>query len=226
MKIIKILLSIVRQKIKSINLLYKLIRKTRSKTLSVVRAKGMYDEVAAKELSKHDLDKVYDYHKNFFQEKLKDSKEKTILDFGCGTGRYLEIQKNFKKVYLVDLSKHNLKLASKIASELNINHSLIEKSLFALNQKVDCFFSVGVFGQQYPFDKKVIKKIYTLLKKDGVGIFSIKLDDENNIEPLSLDEDSIFNFLKPYKHKIEKESFPTFDGRVDDFLIVSLFRDS
>ena len=134
--------------------------------------------------------------------------------------------KNFKKVYLVDLSKHNLKLASKIASELNINHSLIEKSLFALNKKVDCFFSVGVFGQQYPFDKKVIKKIYTLLKKDGVGIFSIKLHDEYNIEPLSLDEDLIFNFLKPYKHKIEKESFPTFDDRVDDFLIVSLFRDS
>ncbi len=226
MKIIKILLSIIKQKIKSIDLLYKMIIKTRSKQLSILRTKKIYDEDGAKQLSEHDQLEIYDYHKYFFQQKLQDNKEKTILDFGCGTGRYLEIQKNFKKVYLVDISKHNLKIASKIASQLNINHSVIEKSLFALNKKVDCFFSVGVFGQSYPFDKKVVKKIYTLLKKDGMGIFSIKLEDEYSIEPLSLDEDAIINILKPYKHTTEIQNFRGVNDRSESFLIVSLFRNS
>ena len=37
------------------------------------------------------------------------------MDFGCGTGRYLEIFQKFKVVYLVDVSKHNLKIASEKA---------------------------------------------------------------------------------------------------------------
>ena len=104
MKIIKVLLSIIRQKIRSIDLLYKMIIKTRSKQLSILRSKKIYNKDGAKQLSNYDKLEIYNYHKNFFQQKLKDSEEKTILDFGCGTGRYLEIQKNFKKVYLVDIS--------------------------------------------------------------------------------------------------------------------------
>tara|TARA_Y100000590_G_scaffold152734_1_gene175335 strand:+ start:271 stop:882 length:612 start_codon:yes stop_codon:yes gene_type:complete len=203
-----------------------MIIKTRSKQLSILRSKKIYNKDGAKQLSNYDKLEIYNYHKNFFQQKLKDSEEKTILDFGCGTGRYLEIQKNFKKVYLVDISKHNLSIASKIADELNINHSVIKKSLFGLNKKVDCFFSVGVFGQQYPFDKKVVKKIYSLLKKDGLGIFSIKTVDEYSIEPLSLDQDAIINILKPYKHKTEIQNFIGVNGRSESFLIVSLYRDS
>ena len=73
------------------------------------------------------------------------------MDFGCGTGRYLDIFKNFQLVYLVDISQHNLKLAAMKAETMEINYEVKRQSLNQLNVKVDYFFLLG-FGQFYQFD--------------------------------------------------------------------------
>ena len=67
------------------------------------------------------------------------------MDFGCGTGRYLEIFQKFKAVYLVDVSKHNLKIASEKAQKLKISTRVFRRSLSFLSVKVDYFFSAGVW---------------------------------------------------------------------------------
>jgi len=193
--------------------------------LSVIRTKSIYDKEGATNLNEYDQLKIYDDHKKFFDERLEPGKEKTLLDFGCGTGRYLEIQKNYKKVYLVDISKHNLLIASKNADKLKIDHSLIKKSLFGINMNIDIFFSVGVFGQSYPFDEKVVKKIYSLLNKNGTGLFTVKLTDQFSHEPLSLNEDKVKDILRNFNFLIEIRNFKGVNKINESFCIVSLFRD-
>ena len=122
MKYIKKLIGFTYYKLKKIlkpsNLIYIIVSKTKSKFFSTVRAKKIYDIETAAKLAIDDNLEVYNFHKSYFENFLPSNKNLTLLDFGCGTGRYLELQKLYKKVYLLDISKHNLKIASEVADEL------------------------------------------------------------------------------------------------------------
>ncbi len=225
MNMVKKLFYIIRKKFKVKQILYDVIKKTKSKQLSVLRARNIYDKEGARNLNEHDQLEIYDYHKKFFEERLEAGKDKTILDFGCGTGRYLEIQKNFRKVYLVDISKHNLLIASSNARELKIEHSVLKKSLFGIKTNIDIFFSVGVFGQTYPFDEKVANKIYSLLNENGYGLFTIKTIDEFNHEPHSLHKDEIEDMLRNFTFEIEIRNFKGVNEINESFCIVKIFKD-
>ena len=156
------------------NLIFIIISFTKSKFLSTVRAKKIYDIETATKLAIDDNLEVYDFHKVYFKKLLPLNKNLTLLDFGCGTGRYLELQKLYKKVYLLDISKHNLKIASEVADELEIKYVTIQGSLNSVKNLIDIFFSVGVFGIQYPFNKKTVEKIYSTLNPNGIAIFTVK----------------------------------------------------
>tara|TARA_Y100001970_G_scaffold273205_1_gene371058 strand:+ start:855 stop:1481 length:627 start_codon:yes stop_codon:yes gene_type:complete len=194
------------------------------KTLALIRTLISYNKEGAYEMLKNDDLNVYDEHKIYFSELLLPDNKKTIMDFGCGTGRYLNILKNFQVVYLVDISMHNLQLASNKAKSLNINHKLKRRSLSFLNIKVDYFFSVGVFGQFYQFDAKVLKKIYSIINTNGKAVFTVKVKDEITDEILAVEEDKILELLNNYKYKVYKKYFSGVNNKSDYFYVIELFK--
>lgn len=194
------------------------------KILALIRTLISYNKEGAHELLKNDDSNAYDEHKIYFSKLLLPDNTKTIMDFGCGTGRYLNILKNFQTIYLVDISKHNLQLASTKAKSLNIDHKLKRRSLSFLNIKVDYFFSVGVFGQFYQFDAKVLKKIYSLINTNGKAVFTVKVKDEITDEILAIKEDKILEVLNNYKYKINKKYFSGVNNQSDYFYVIELFK--
>ncbi|OUU28798.1 MAG: hypothetical protein CBC04_00640 [Verrucomicrobia bacterium TMED44] len=230
MKYIKKLIGFTYYKLKKIfkpsNLLYIIISKTKSKFLSTIRAKKIYGIETAKQLAIDDNLEIYEFHKSYFEKFLPSNKNLTLLDFGCGTGRYLELQKLYKKIYLVDISKYNLKIASEVADKLEINFETIKGSLNSIKSKIDIFFCVGVFGQQYPFNKNTVNKIYSVLQPTGKAIFTVKSIDYKNQEVykevLALDESSIQNILKGFNFSTEQVSFPSIRGEKESFVVVEL----
>ena len=194
------------------------------KTLALIRTLISYNKEGANEMLKNDDLNVYDEHKVYFSELLLPDNKKTIMDFGCGTGRYLNILKNFQVVYLVDISMHNLQLASNKAKSLNINHKLKRRSLSFLNIKVDYFFSVGVFGQFYQFDAKVLKKIYSIINTNGKAVFTVKVKDEITDEVLAVEEDKILELLNNYEYKVYKKYFSGVNNKSDYFYVIEIFK--
>jgi len=230
MKYIKKLIGFTYYKLKKFlkpsNLIYIIVSKTKSKFFSTVRAKKIYDIETATKLAVDDNLEVYNFHKSYFENFLPSNKNLTLLDFGCGTGRYLELQKLYKKVYLLDISKHNLKIASEVADELEIKYETIQGSLNSVKNLIDIFFSVGVFGIQYPFNKKTVEKIYSTLNPNGIAIFTVKNNDyqdqELYQEVLALNESRILEMLEGYNFSTERVDFPSIRGKKDSAVVVKL----
>ena len=230
MKYLKKLVGFTYYKLKKIlkpsNLIYIIVSKTKSKFFSTVRAKKIYDIETATKLAIDDNLEVYSFHKAYFENFLPSNKNLTLLDFGCGTGRYLELQKLYKKVYLLDISKHNLKIASEVADELEIKYETIQGSLNSVKNLIDIFFSVGVFGIQYPFNKKTVEKIYSSLNPNGIAIFTVKNNDHQDKElyqeVLALSESRILEMLEGYNFSTERVDFPSIRGKKDSVVVVKL----
>ncbi len=201
-----------------------LLKKLNLKSLAIIRSLISYDKKGAKRLLNNDAQEAYRDHKNYFSLLLPPDSSKTIMDFGCGTGRYLEIFNKFKFIYLVDISKQNLKLASEKANNMDIKFKILRRSFTFLGTKVDYFFSTGVFGQFYQFDSKVISKIYSLLEENGKAVFTVKIKDEFTDEVLSVSEKRVTDLLKIYNHKIHKKYFTGISGEKDYFNVIELFK--
>ena len=199
-----------------------LLQISNSKILSIIRTLISYNKKGSKQLSINDDLEIYKDQKEYFNKMIQSNYGNTILDFGCGTGRYLEIFKNFKFVYLVDISKENLKIASKKADDIGIDYKTKRGSLFSLDTQIDCFFSVGVFGQFYQFDSKVLKKIYSLLSDNGRAVFTIKIKEELDNEVLALSEENLINLLINYNHQIYKKNFKGLEGKEYLFNVIEL----
>ena len=195
------------------------------KVLAIIRTLISYNKNAANKLLINDDLNIYDEHKKYFSKLLPPDSTKTIMDFGCGTGRYLDIFKNFKLVYLVDISRHNLNLAAIKANSMNINFKLKRRSFSFLNTKADYFFSTGVFGQFYQFDSKVLKKIYSIIKNDGKAVFTVKINDDITNEVLAVREHKILELLNGYKYKIHKKYFSGVNETKDYFYVIELFKE-
>ena len=231
MKYIKKIIGFTYYQLKKIfkpsNLIY-IISKTHSKFLSTFRAKKIYDIETAVQLAIDDNLEIYNFHKSYFEKFLPSNKDLTLLDFGCGTGRYLELQKLYKKIYLVDISKYNLKIASGVADKLEIEYETIKGSLNSIKSEVDIFFCVGVFGQTYPFNKNTVNKIYSALNPNGKAIFTVKNQHQSvqevYKEVLALDEPTIQSLLKGFNFSIEKVDFPSIRGNKESFFVVELIK--
>ena len=205
-------------------ILIKLLSRFNSKIIAIMRSKISYRKKDSILLNEQDENEVYDKFKLFFRKLINNDNYDTILDFGCGTGRYLELFKDYKFIYLVDVSRHNLKFASKNSKNLNLNYKTYKKSLNSLNFKVDCFFSAGVFGQFYQFDEKVVEKILSLLNIGGKAVLQIKIKDQITDEVLAVDEIEIIKILKNYEHKFHKKYFTGISNVEEYFYIVELFK--
>lgn len=199
-----------------------LLQISNSKILSIIRTLISYNKKGSKQLSINDDLEIYKDQKEYFDKIIQSNYRGTILDFGCGTGRYLEIFKNFKFVYLVDISKENLKTASIKAEKIGIKYKIIRSSIFSLDMQIDLFFSVGVFGQFYQLDSKVLEKIHSLLSKNGKAVFTVKVKEKSDHEVLALSNQNVENLLRNYNHKIQKEYFKGPGGKEYLFNVIEI----
>lgn len=111
---------------------------------------------------------------NFVHKKLH-HKNIEILDLGVGTGitsKLLQSLLPSAQLTVVDFSKQMLKNAVNKLGKKNVKYLFGDYSKFKFDQKYDLIISViGLHHQNNAGKKKMFKKIYSLLKPDGVFIF-------------------------------------------------------
>lgn len=106
-------------------------------------------------------------------KQLKDKKNKSIIDLGCGTGQLLPLLvESFKKVEALDFSEGMLTAArDKISDNLNSNKvKFTQSSLEEMNTsaKSDCALLINSLVSPNPsIVEKSIQNISLLLNKDG-----------------------------------------------------------
>ena len=131
---------------------------------------------------------------------LKNNKIKTILDFGCGTGRsivYLHEYFPEAEIYGCDVSEDSLKIAKETFSAGHFFVNSQPESLFKLKGKFDLIFVACVFHHISPEERrKWIEAICVALREGGhVAIFehntlnpktrSIILDHRNFVDDIN-----------------------------------------
>ncbi len=110
-----------------------------------------------------------------FFSKIKDSKDKKVLDVGCGGGRNTEMLLRFGfDVYGCDLHKGMVKITKKRVEKFGKDKAkkIIMASMFSLHYRTgtfDCVVSNCVFHNVYSIEELVIdiKESARVLKKHG-----------------------------------------------------------
>lgn len=103
----------------------------------------------------------------------------SVLDVGCGTGRFLYCLKNVEHLLGVDVSKDMLEQARNPlrADQVDIKHiDLMCADIFNANlpnQSFDLIYSIGVLGECAPFNEQLCKKLLALLKPNGKMFITI-----------------------------------------------------
>ena len=111
----------------------------------------------------------------------------SVLDIGCGTGRFFHTLKNTGELWGIDVSANMLAYANDPVKKEEVQIAeikLIEGNVFNYDfgaKKFDFIYSVGVLGEHAPFDMEMANKIYDLLMPGGKTFFTIvDLDDRKS----------------------------------------------
>jgi SAM-dependent methyltransferase len=117
--------------------------------------------------------RLIDQYHLFSNKKLEES---TVLEIGCGMGRYaLSFSKQSKFYYGIDMSKKMLDEAEKYLNNSVDNYKLIlnDGIDFSINNKIDFIFSSGVFQHIVVIDVIInyIKKSINILSENGIFLF-------------------------------------------------------
>lgn len=122
---------------------------------------------------------IYNHYISCLHNLTKDCNENiSILDIGCGTGRYFSAFRNFKCLIGIDTSEFMLLHAR---NPININQLDSEKIfLYNLNlekyissrysKRFDFIYSIGVYGEHVFFDFDTIHQLDMITKK-GTKLF-------------------------------------------------------
>jgi SAM-dependent methyltransferase len=95
------------------------------------------------------------------------------LDVGCGTGRYFHCLRNVDRLVGTDLSAHMLEQARNPVHTGSISIPDIELLCGELHglslepARFDLIYSIGVFGEYSPLDRKLIQSFLRLLRPGG-----------------------------------------------------------
>ena len=128
--------------------------------------KGRFENIFYKSL--------YNINEDFFLHLKKNANGSQILDFGCGTGVFIErtIKYKPKKIVGIDISEVSIEKAKKRANELGINVDYhvdnCEKTKFE-NNNFDIVYGTGIL-HHLEFNK-CLDEIYRILKSNGSLIF-------------------------------------------------------
>jgi ubiquinone/menaquinone biosynthesis C-methylase UbiE len=138
-------------------------------------------------------------------------KDTVVADFGCGTGRLVEIlsKKKFKKVCGIDYSGNMLKMAIKRCASLNVEYKNMNiTNLSELYEKIDIAFAINSILPIDPNDTpKMIQEIYNALKPGGLFIAILpSFDTILYLKKLWLED--YFNKLESKRKAKLKNNFP------------------
>lgn len=103
----------------------------------------------------------------------------SILELGCGTGRYFRCLRNAEYLLGIDISQDMLDQAAQPISANEITVSKIDLrresllSMACVEREFELIYAFGVLGEHTPFDRHVIDAVYGLLKPGGQFIFTI-----------------------------------------------------
>ncbi|HEV8725272.1 MAG TPA: class I SAM-dependent methyltransferase [Candidatus Binatia bacterium] len=106
-------------------------------------------------------------------------REISVLDLGCGTGRYFHCIERVNWLVAVDISLPVLLQARRPVKSEQIKVKkvdLICANIFELELAPDSFdfiYSIGVLGEFSPFDARVCGKMLDLLKPGGKVLFTV-----------------------------------------------------
>lgn len=97
----------------------------------------------------------------------------TVLDLGCGSGRYLSCLQNVERLIGLDISIHMLKQVRTPVDREKIDIPRIDLvcanflEIALPHESFDFIYSIGVLGEHSPFDEDICDKLYDLLKPGG-----------------------------------------------------------
>jgi SAM-dependent methyltransferase len=115
----------------------------------------------------------------------------SVLDLGCGTGRYFHCLQHVERLIGIDIALTMLKYACDPIknNEIRINNiDLICGNIFDLHfndELFDFIYSIGVLGEVAPFDLYLCNKLFSLLKPEGKLFFTV-VDVFSKFEFMSL----------------------------------------
>ena len=115
----------------------------------------------------------------------------SVLDLGCGTGRYFHCLQHVERLVGIDIALDMLKHARSPvnSNKMSINHiDLICANIFDLHIISDVFdfiYSIGVLGEVAPFDLHICNKLFSRLKPGGKLFFTV-VDVYSRLEFMSL----------------------------------------
>lgn len=103
----------------------------------------------------------------------------SVLDVGCGTGRFFHCLRQVGGLLAMDISPHMLAEAQMPvrAGAIDIGHiefvcaDIIEVDISM--RKFDLIYSIGVLGEYAPFSPRLCKKLCALLEPGGKLFFTI-----------------------------------------------------
>ncbi|MFA7578515.1 MAG: class I SAM-dependent methyltransferase [Candidatus Muiribacteriota bacterium] len=121
---------------------------------------------------------------NWILDSIKEKGKLNILDLGCGPGLYTEIfAEKGHCVTGVDISKNSIEYARESAKERNLDIKYINSDYLNIKLEPASFDLVILiytdFGVLTPDERdKLLKIIYSVLKKGGIFIFDVMKDNE------------------------------------------------
>jgi len=163
--------------------------------------------------------KNLDYHRNTISKILKKNfnfKNKTILDLGCDDGFYeIKLKKLALKIIAIDINDVIIKIDRELIKNKKIQFKTdnIDKLKTSNYEKFDCILFMNMLFL-VNFDQNFIKKLNSLLKKNGEVIMQIpnkestpyrRFEDKNKKEKWVniINEFSLEEVIK----KMEKQGF-------------------
>lgn len=99
----------------------------------------------------------------------------TMLDLGCGTGRYFHCAKNVRRLIGVDPSQDMLMQARAPVMGGNRDVRLIRSTLHEVSfapQTFELAICIGVLGLWCPVEELVLRRVAKMLKHNGIFFFS------------------------------------------------------
>ena len=115
-----------------------------------------------------------DANNQVLQYLVEKTKDKIVLDAGCGSGKYLPfVSLNCKQYYGVDLSTNQLALASKKINTENVKlYCCNLKQIPLPNHSIDIIYASWVLGTILDLDErlKVLQEFHRVLKPNGAII--------------------------------------------------------
>lgn len=131
------------------------------------------------------------------QELLPDINNKSVLDAGCGMGKFIQylLSKNPKIITGIDISNKMIEYAKQHVNDDRVTFEVGDILTYQTNEPFNCIVSSLAFHYVEDY-VGLIKKLNELLVEDGVLLFST----EHPIQTATKSKDPWIHDQSPYQH--------------------------